>query len=100
MSAPKEIAITGDPQNPKTRLLKREVWKRYLPNKVVGQARLDQPRAPELVPLLRERDLEGEPKAYVCERYVCQNPVSEPGELARQLDEPPKTHRHITKASS
>ncbi len=98
LSSPKEIAITGDPQNSKTKLLKREVWKRYLPNKVLGQARPDQPRALVRIPLLRDRDL-SEPKAYVCEHYVCKNPVSEPGELGLQLDESPQKQRHITKAS-
>ena len=99
-SSSKEIAIAGDPQNPATRLLKREVWKRYLPNKVVGEVRADQPRAADLVPFLRERNEGGEPMAYVCEHYVCKNPVTAPDELAAQLEERPETLRHISQASS
>ena len=99
LSSPKEIAIAGEPQNLATRSLKREVWKRYLPNKVVGEARPDQPRAAQLVPFLRERNVTGEPRAYVCEHYVCKNPVTGPAELAAQLEERPETRRHITQAS-
>ena len=100
LSSPKEIAIAGDPHNPATRLLKREVWKRYLPNKVVCEARTDQPRAGELVPLLRERDLSGDSIAYVCEHYVCKNPVTTPAELAAQLDEQPEKRGLSTKATT
>ena len=100
LSSSKEIAIAGDSQNPATRLLKREVWKRYLPNKVVGEARPDQPRAAELVPFLVERNVSGEPMAYVCEHYVCKNPVTTPAELAAQLEETPQNRRHSTQAST
>ena len=100
LSSPKEIAIAGDPQKPATRLLKREVWKRYLPNKVVCEARPDQPQAADLVPLLRERDLSGNSVAYVCEHYVCKNPVTAPDELGAQLAERPEKRRHSTKATT
>ena len=35
---PKEIAIIGDPDDPATKALVREVYRRYLPNKVVAIA--------------------------------------------------------------
>ncbi|MFZ0061302.1 MAG: thioredoxin domain-containing protein [Pyrinomonadaceae bacterium] len=97
---PKEIAVAGDPTNPKTRLLKREIWNRYLPNKVVAEATSEPARASELIPLLRGREVGDEPRVYVCEQYVCKNPVTESNELASQLEENPKKQRHITKASS
>ena len=41
----------------------------------------------DLTPLLRDRPArEGRPTAYVCERFVCGAPTSDPAELARQLD--------------
>jgi uncharacterized protein YyaL (SSP411 family) len=66
-------------------LLVREVFGRYLPNRVVVAAPED--ARPEGVPLLAERAaVGGRPTAYVCRRYVCQLPVTAPEELARQLE--------------
>jgi uncharacterized protein YyaL (SSP411 family) len=69
-----EIAIVGDPQQflPVLRA-------RYLPRSVIagGDAQ---------IPLLKDRPLvEGKPTAYVCENYVCKQPVTTPADLERQL---------------
>jgi uncharacterized protein YyaL (SSP411 family) len=38
-------------------------------------------------PLLDDREaLAGKPTAYLCERYVCQAPTTDPAELSRQLE--------------
>jgi uncharacterized protein YyaL (SSP411 family) len=86
LSSPKEVAVIGDAGADDTQRLLREVWKRYLPNKVVALSEEGDARAVELVPLLRERHaLEGRATAYVCEHYACQRPVTTPEELAAQL---------------
>ncbi|MBD0371503.1 MAG: thioredoxin domain-containing protein [Pyrinomonadaceae bacterium] len=86
LSSPKEIAIIDSEDSADTRALLREVWKRYLPNKVVALSREQDARASELVPLLRERTaMDGRATAYVCEHYACQRPVNTPEELAAQL---------------
>ncbi|HEX8175300.1 MAG TPA: thioredoxin domain-containing protein [Pyrinomonadaceae bacterium] len=86
LSSPKEIAIIGAADSADTQALMREIWNRYLPNKVVALSSGRDERAAELVPLLRERTaLEGRATAYVCEHYACQRPVSKPEELAAQL---------------
>lgn len=87
LSSPKEIAIVGQSGAPDTRALVREVWKPYLPNKVVALSAEDHlAHAAEIVPLLRERSMiEGHATAYVCENYTCQQPCVTAGELVTQL---------------
>ncbi|HEY8217108.1 MAG TPA: thioredoxin domain-containing protein [Acidimicrobiia bacterium] len=84
LAAPVEVAIVGNADDPATAELRREVTGRYLPN-VVALA------APEGVgaersPLLAERtEVDGRPAAYVCERYVCQRPVTDAAALRELL---------------
>jgi uncharacterized protein len=86
LSTPKEIAVIGEHAAEETRLLLREIWTRYLPNKIVSQTDGKDPRAAEAVPLLRDRPMiDGRATAYVCEHYTCQQPVTSATELARQL---------------
>ena len=100
LSSPKEIAIIGDSEADATDLLKREVWNRFLPNKVVGLGQPNQPQAAQLVPLLRDRNpLDNQPTAYVCEHYTCKNPVTNPAELATQLEEKPESRGSVSNAS-
>jgi uncharacterized protein YyaL (SSP411 family) len=75
ITAPLEIAIIGDPDDPGTQSLRAEVRSRFLPNAVVLTA------APgtgsDASPLLVDRPLvEGRATAYVCEEYACQAPVT------------------------
>jgi uncharacterized protein YyaL (SSP411 family) len=83
----REVAIVGDPDLPETRALIRAVTTgRFLPNTVVAAAAPGDAAAVEAVPLLRERGLvAGGPAAYVCERFVCALPVSDPESLLAQL---------------
>jgi hypothetical protein len=40
----------------------------------------------ELTPLLADRPLvDGRPTAYVCRHFACQQPVTDPDELAKQI---------------
>jgi uncharacterized protein YyaL (SSP411 family) len=44
------------------------------------------PEGTERPELMRERHaVDGKPAAYVCERFVCQAPVTEPPALAAQI---------------
>jgi uncharacterized protein YyaL (SSP411 family) len=80
LSTPKEIAIVGkDPFD--FQPLLQEVWRHYLPNKVVAPS-----FGIDVIPLLANRPLvNGLATAYVCEHYTCQQPVTGPAELADQL---------------
>jgi hypothetical protein len=85
LSAPLEIAMLGDYAATQTRLLRREVWKRYLPNKIVAQASIEGDGPPMIVLLQGRSTIEGRPTAFLCERYTCQQPVTRPEDLASQL---------------
>lgn len=85
MAEPREIAIVGELDAPDTQALLAEVYRPYLPNKVVAG------RAPDdddaiAIPLLADRPTrDGKATAYVCIRHACQNPTIDPAELAAQL---------------
>jgi uncharacterized protein len=82
----KEVAIVGDPTDQRTRSLIEAVWGRYLPNVVLAVASPGDEIAAKAVPLLVGREpVDGRPAAYVCERFACRMPVTEPEALAAQL---------------
>jgi uncharacterized protein len=86
VSEPREVAIVGDPEAPDTRALIDAVYARYLPNKVVAGRAPDDEEATGLVPLLANRPApDGRARAYVCVRYACQSPTTDPTELLEQL---------------
>jgi uncharacterized protein YyaL (SSP411 family) len=75
----KEIVIIGEKGNE----LEREVWREYLPYKVIvlaGESSNDS------IPLLQERKIiDGKATAYVCENFTCRKPVTTIDELRKQL---------------
>jgi uncharacterized protein len=86
VSPVREVAIVGDPGREETRSLVREVHGRFLPNLVLAAAAPGDEGTMNDIPLLSGRtEVGGRPTAYVCERFVCQLPVTEPEALAAQL---------------
>ncbi|HET6978532.1 MAG TPA: thioredoxin domain-containing protein [Pyrinomonadaceae bacterium] len=81
LSTAREVAIVGkDPSD--IALLLAETWRKYLPNKVVAPGFGDN----ELTPLLSNRPLiNSQATAYVCEHFVCKQPVTDVSALAAQL---------------
>ncbi len=77
----KEIVIIGEKNNE----LEREVWKMFLPDKVVVLAAENQ-TDDDLIPLLKNRKaIDSQPTGYVCENFVCQKPVVSADELIKQI---------------
>jgi len=69
----REIAIVGAPDSD----VARAAVTRWDPNAVVAYGPSDD------VPLLEGKTLvDGKPAVYVCERFACQAPVTDPAELA------------------
>jgi uncharacterized protein len=86
LGTPKEIAIIGAAASQELRSLVNEIWRPYLPNKVVAQAPPGDTSPAALIALLRDRpQLHGTATAYVCEHFVCREPATTPAELAAQL---------------
>ena len=76
LSPVREVALVGPDREP----LERVVRSRFRPHVVVAGGEADG------VPLLEGREpVDGRAAAYVCERFACLRPVTEPDELAALL---------------
>jgi uncharacterized protein YyaL (SSP411 family) len=76
LSPVREVALAGED----TSALARVVRARFRPHLVLAGGAADG------VPLLEHRTpVDGRPAAYVCERFACQTPVTDPEELERLL---------------
>jgi uncharacterized protein YyaL (SSP411 family) len=83
----KEVAIVGDPEGEDTQALIGVVRERFRPNVVVAVAAPGDAEAAVAIPLLRDRPrIEEKATAYVCERFACKLPVTDPAGLRHQLD--------------
>jgi uncharacterized protein len=80
VSPVREVALVGPDREP----LERVVRDGFRPHVVVAGGE------PGGVPLLEGREpVDGRAAAYVCERFVCQRPVTTPEDLAAMLDRAP-----------
>jgi uncharacterized protein len=73
LAPPRELAVIGSPED----VIAQAALAGFDPNAVVAFGPSDD------VPLLAGKELvEGRPALYVCERFACRAPVTEPSELA------------------
>lgn len=81
LGEPQEVAIVGDHGLPDTEALIDTVFAHYRPQVVTAVGFKG-----DIIPLLADRKmLDDQATAYVCRRFVCQQPVTEAAELAKQL---------------
>ncbi len=85
LSPVREVAIVGDPGDEATRRLVEAVHRRFLPNSVLAAAPAESPATSSIGLLRDRRPMDGRATAYVCERFVCGRPVTDPDELVAQL---------------
>jgi uncharacterized protein len=82
-----ELVVVGEPEDPGTRALLDVAREGYHPRLVVllrppGEGG----RVAELAPAVRDfAQVGGRPTAYLCRGFVCERPVTEPGELRELL---------------
>jgi uncharacterized protein len=80
-----EVAVVGASDDPAFHSLRHTVASRYLPRTVLAYAPPNDGSA-AAVPLLADRGLvDGRPAAYVCEGFVCRQPVTTPDALLTHL---------------
>ena len=79
-----EVAILGELADPDTQTLLQPLWRGYHPRLVLATSSYPPPAGSPT--LLSDRPLlNGKPTAYVCQRFVCQQPVNDPDEMLRYL---------------
>jgi uncharacterized protein YyaL (SSP411 family) len=82
LAEPREVAIIGRPAADDSRALVDVVFGQYRPHVIVAVGENG-----AVIPLLADRPrLDQKATAYVCRRFVCQRPVTEPAALAAQLN--------------
>ena len=79
-----EVAIIGDPEDPKTQEFLNTLWKSFRPRQVTAIS--VSPPEPGSSALLNDRpQLNNQPTAYVCQGFVCLQPVNSPSAMEAQL---------------
>ena len=89
LDKPKQIVLAGKPGAPDTRAMLKEIYARYIPNKIILSADGGQGQkllAQHVTFLQSVAPINGRATAFVCENYVCQLPTNEPLKLAAALD--------------
>ncbi|GAB6063372.1 thioredoxin domain-containing protein [Deferrisoma palaeochoriense] len=86
----REVVIAGQPGYDDTRALMEAVRSAYAPETTVLLAPPDGSLA-EIAPFTRGmKTVGGRAAAYVCQNFSCQAPITDPGDLAAVLREPPR----------
>jgi uncharacterized protein YyaL (SSP411 family) len=83
-----EIVLTGDSRGDGTRAALRDLYRRYLPNKVLAAAFVDKKASPPslLNDLLAGKAPTHEPVLYICEGFACQEPAQGAAAISNALD--------------
>ncbi|MFT3828702.1 MAG: thioredoxin domain-containing protein [Opitutaceae bacterium] len=93
--APQQVVIVGEPVNPAVQALLAEVHRRFLPRASLlvlhrGNREFFRGRGGYLAELAA--GAEEAPRAFVCENFSCQLPVTRPAELAELLERGSRLH--------
>jgi uncharacterized protein YyaL (SSP411 family) len=75
-----EMVIVGEPGDPATEALRRTIYDKSLPNKVVRRLAPGTPLLPSH-PAAGKGLVGGKPALYVCRNMTCEAPVTDPAQL-------------------
>jgi uncharacterized protein YyaL (SSP411 family) len=90
LSKPRQIVITGEIENPKTKALINEVHRHFLPTTILllADGAAGQKYLGEKNKAIRAMTpIDGNPAAYVCENFTCKAPVTDSTALRKLLSE-------------
>jgi uncharacterized protein YyaL (SSP411 family) len=82
---PEEIGIIGPKRDPKTKLMLNEIYKAYLPNKILSLRDPKEPVEGNWFPSLREKEVVEVPTVFVCKGFTCLPPIRDEKELKKIL---------------
>jgi uncharacterized protein YyaL (SSP411 family) len=86
LADPMEIVMVGSRDNPETQVLLQVIYDRYLPNKVLAGVHPSKPYAQRAGALFKDRTaFQGHSTVYLCTKYSCQAPITDPDVLQREL---------------
>src|SRR5262249_53770514 len=90
LAKPRQIVVAGKIDNPNTKALLAEVYRRFLPTTILlladggeGQKYLGEKNEA----ILAMSMINGKPAAYVCENFTCKAPVTETKALTKLLSQ-------------
>jgi len=80
----REIVVAGALNDPDVMSMLAEIWRRFLPDKVLASA---EGNVPELASLIEGKAATGgKPTVYICQNFACMSPISDLGLLSKALE--------------
>ena len=82
---PEEIGIIGSTKDPRTKAMLKEVYRVYLPNKILSLRDPQVPVEGGWFPFLMKKEITEVPTVFVCKGFTCLPPVRDEKELKKIL---------------
>ncbi|MCF6159448.1 MAG: thioredoxin domain-containing protein [wastewater metagenome] len=84
----KEIVIAGEADQDDTKQILREIWKRFLPGKILLLHPAKDTAIEEIAAFVKEqKPLNGKATAYICVNYACKAPANDINKIIQLLEE-------------
>ena len=82
---PEEMGVIGSKNDPRTKLMLREIYLAYLPNKILSLKDPQEKVKENWLPFLMEKGTVEAPTTFVCKGFTCLPPVKDEKELKKIL---------------